>query len=215
LLDPVFEECDLGEVLNDGAYDGCNPDCTLGPRCGDGVRQASEGEACDNGYNDDLYAFASDSCAPGCRLPPDCGDGIVQPGLELCDDGVDNSDTAYNGCSTRCGWGPYCGDGTVQAAHETCDAGRNNTLYSAVPGGCGPDCEPAAYCGDGVRNGSEQCDDGTANNDGDYGGCNEDCTRAPFCGDYVVQRDEGEECDAGPVGTLQCSPTCKQRDEIR
>jgi len=215
LLDPVFEECDLGEVLNDGAYDGCNPDCTLGPRCGDGVRQASEGEACDNGYNDDLYAFASDSCAPGCRLPPDCGDGIVQPGLELCDDGVDNSDTAYNGCSTRCGWGPYCGDGTVQAAHETCDAGRNNTLYSAVPGGCGPDCEPAPYCGDGVRNGTEQCDDGTANNDGDYGGCNEDCTRAPFCGDYVVQRGEGEECDAGPVGTLQCSPTCEKRDEIR
>ncbi len=215
VLDPIFEECDLGEVLNDGTYDGCNPDCTLGPRCGDGVRQASEGEACDNGYNDDLYAYASDSCAPGCVLPPDCGDGIVQPGLELCDDGANNSDTAYNGCSTSCRWGPYCGDGVLQPAHETCDAGRNNTLYSAVAGGCGPDCEPAPYCGDGVRNGSEQCDEGTANNDGDYGGCNEDCTRAPFCGDYVIQSAEGEACDDGPSGSLGCTPTCDRRDVPR
>jgi len=213
--DPIFEECDLGAALNDGAYDGCNPNCTLGPRCGDRVLQASQGEACDNGYNDDIYAFASNSCAPGCELPPDCGDGIIQPGLELCDDGADNSDTAYNGCTTACVWGPYCGDGVLQASRETCDAGRNNTLYSTVPGGCAPDCKPAPYCGDGVRNGTELCDDGTANNDGDYGGCNEDCTRAPFCGDYVVQSAEGEECDAGPVGTLQCSPTCKRRGDIR
>jgi len=213
--DPIYEECDLGAALNDGAYGGCNANCTLGPRCGDRVLQASQGEACDNGYNDDIYAFASNSCAPGCRLPPDCGDGIIQPGLELCDDGVNNSDTAYNGCTTSCVWGPYCGDGVLQASRETCDAGRNNTLYSAVPGGCAPDCKPAPYCGDGVRNGSELCDEGTANNDGDYGGCNEDCTRAPFCGDYVVQRDEGEECDAGPSGSLDCSPTCKRRGDIR
>ncbi len=40
------EVCDDG--VNDGAYGGCEPGCAaFAPRCGDGVRQASEGELCD------------------------------------------------------------------------------------------------------------------------------------------------------------------------
>lgn len=49
------EECDKGEA-NDGAYGGCNEDCTLAPRCGDGV--------VDNGH---------EVCDGGEGCPVDCG----------------------------------------------------------------------------------------------------------------------------------------------
>ena len=210
IVDKPFEECDLGEDANTGGYDGCTSTCLLGPRCGDATLQASEGEACDNGFNDDVYAYSSDSCGPGCTLPPHCGDNVVARSFELCDEGDDNDDSAYNGCTTSCIWGPYCGDGDV-AAEETCDDGADNVLYAASGGGCGPDCEPAPYCGDGVRNGPEQCDLGSDENTGEYGGCKEDCTRAPYCGDRIVQASQGESCDAGPIGSLNCSPECQQR----
>src|SRR5690606_31172302 len=37
ILQPGYEDCDLGEAGNTGGYGGCNPDCTWGPFCGDGV----------------------------------------------------------------------------------------------------------------------------------------------------------------------------------
>ena len=36
------EQCDLGPNNNDSEYGGCREDCTLGPRCGDGEKQAVE-----------------------------------------------------------------------------------------------------------------------------------------------------------------------------
>ncbi len=209
-LDEEFEECDEGDASNLGGYDGCTSTCMKGPHCGDGIRQSDEGEACDNGFNDDVYAYNSDSCGPGCTMPPHCGDGDVAPSFELCDEGEDNDDNTYNGCTTSCVWGPYCGDGDV-APEEDCDEGTNNTFYSADGEGCGPDCKPAPYCGDGIRNGPEQCDDGTDDNTGEYGGCNEDCTRAPYCGDGIRQPEHGEECDDGVIGSLSCSPQCERR----
>ncbi len=46
------EECDDGPANDDAAYDGCTTQCTPGPRCGDGVVQASGGEECDDGTPD-------------------------------------------------------------------------------------------------------------------------------------------------------------------
>jgi fibro-slime domain-containing protein len=60
-VDQGFEECDNGENL--GALSGCNPDCTLGPSCGDGVRQPSLGEECDAG---------SQNGAPGSGCSASC-----------------------------------------------------------------------------------------------------------------------------------------------
>lgn len=213
-VDKPFEECDLGAQLNDGTYGGCTPACTLGPRCGDALVQADKQEACDNGFNDDVYATTANACGPGCTTPPSCGDGKLQPDRELCDLGADNKsgDAAYNGCTTQCEWGPFCGDGVrTRAAGEACDLGANNKPYSSTGEGCGYDCQPAPYCGDGQRNGPEQCDAGKANNTGAYGGCNADCTVAPFCGDKKVQVGEGEQCDDGPTGSLRCTPLCKRR----
>lgn len=212
--DVPYEECDLGAEANDGGYDGCAEDCTLGPQCGDGVLQEEAEEECDNGFNDDAYAYDAESCGPDCELPPSCGDGAVQPAFELCDEGEDNSDTEYNGCTTSCTWGPYCGDGNLDP-EEKCDEGLDNTLYSASGEGCGYDCAPAPYCGDGVRNGPEECDDGTDENTGDYGECSPECELGPRCGDGVVQRSEGEECDEGPIGSVTCSPECRSRAVVR
>lgn len=209
-LDLPFEECDEGESLNTGGYGGCNADCTLGPGCGDGVVDLDEGEECDNGYNDDLHFYSQSACGTGCKLPPRCGDDIVQPAFELCDDGSNNNDAAYEGCTTKCVFGPYCGD-SITNGPEQCDDGPNNTHYSVVGVACGYDCQTAPYCGDGVRNGPEQCDLGSAGNSGDYGGCNPTCTRAAYCGDRVVQEGEGEECDDGPNGSLECTPDCQER----
>ncbi len=47
IVDEAFEECDNGDNL--GGASGCNPDCTAGPSCGDGIRRPGVGEGCDAG----------------------------------------------------------------------------------------------------------------------------------------------------------------------
>lgn len=90
-----FERCDDG--VNDGSYGSCLPGCLeLGPRCGDGILQADEGEQCDDGTNLGGY----DRCAPGCMVGPRCGDGVVQTVFgEECDDG---NVTPLDGCDAMC-----------------------------------------------------------------------------------------------------------------
>ncbi len=214
VLQTQYEECDDGDDNQDGAYGGCTTACVLGPRCGDGELQMSL-EACDNGYNEDTYRYVPDACGPNCTAVPYCGDGMVQSSFELCDAGVNNAVGAYDGCTPTCEWGPYCGDGNTDAGQETCDDGTNNVAYSADGTGCSYECTAAPFCGDGVRNGPEKCDLGTAQNDGAYGSCKPDCTLAPRCGDRIVQSDEGEACDDGPTGSLDCTPLCKARTVIK
>lgn len=73
------EACDDG--INDGRYGGCNPNCSLGPRCGDEIVQP-EHEICDlGGRNVGGYG----GCKPDCSLGPYCGDGLVQTDYEECD----------------------------------------------------------------------------------------------------------------------------------
>jgi fibro-slime domain-containing protein len=55
------EACDDGPN-NTGGYGKCNADCTLGPRCGDGVVQADQGEQCDDGN-----LVNGDTCSSTCK----------------------------------------------------------------------------------------------------------------------------------------------------
>ncbi|MCH2110117.1 MAG: fibro-slime domain-containing protein, partial [Polyangiaceae bacterium] len=227
------EECDLGEQSDPSDTDfnsntaygptSCTEDCFLGMRCGDGLLQNGQGEECDNGFNEDVYAFpnSQNPCGANCMNVPTCGDGVLQPDFELCDDGVNNSDTLYDGCTSECDWGAYCGDGVIDDGQngsvnggETCDDGVNNTAYSADGTGCSYQCSSnVPSCGDGERNGPEQCDLGAAMNTGSYGGCRADCTLSSRCGDGVV--DPGEFCDAGPTGSASCTQNCRARGIVR
>jgi len=91
------EACDLGTAKNTGAYGTCNPDCTLSPRCGDGVVQ-NPPEECDDGVNLSTYGQVN-GCAPGCRKPAYCGDGKIDSGYEECDEGPNNgSPTCTKDC---------------------------------------------------------------------------------------------------------------------
>ena len=186
------EQCDDGKntTVTSSASNpkACGPGCKFPPRCGDGIVQT--GEACDDGAKNADNQCGG--CSTTCQLNPYCGDAIVQTQCnEQCDDGVNIGGYGY--CDKGCVWGPRCGDSIVQAQYgETCDLGSQN----GVPGsGCSATCGSPAVCGDGVVQPPEQCDYGTANNNGTYGGCNPDCTLAPYCGDGV--KNGTEECDYG------------------
>jgi fibro-slime domain-containing protein len=55
-IDGMFEQCDQG-ADNGKGYGFCAIDCKLGPRCGDGIVQAADGEECD----------LTPSCTPDCK----------------------------------------------------------------------------------------------------------------------------------------------------
>ena len=94
------EACDLGAANNTGAYGTCNPDCTLTPRCGDGIVQ-NPPEQCDDGVNLSTYGMTT-GCAPGCQTPPYCGDGNVDASDgEQCDLGANNGQPGQS-CNRNC-----------------------------------------------------------------------------------------------------------------
>jgi hypothetical protein len=138
-------------------------------------------------------------------LPHFCGDGNLDSAFgELCDNGANNSDTAYGfgGCDTKCRPAPYCGDASKYSS-EQCDDGTANGTPASL---CDTSCQ--LKCGNGTQDPGEQCDRGASNNLGGYGGCNANCTLGAYCGDGFKQG--SEQCDDGKndgsYGT--CMPGC-------
>jgi fibro-slime domain-containing protein len=78
--------------------------------------------------------------------------------------------------------------------------------FNGAPTACGP------ICGDSVVTAPEQCDNGTAQNTGDYNKCTPDCKLGPFCGDGI--KNGPEDCDNGTNNdaygaSTGCGPGCK------
>ncbi|HTA21845.1 MAG TPA: DUF4215 domain-containing protein, partial [Polyangia bacterium] len=70
----VGEQCDSGTAANVGGYGKCNANCTLGPHCGDGIKNGTE--QCHNGSANSWNAYGMGQCTPSCEPAPYCGDGI-------------------------------------------------------------------------------------------------------------------------------------------
>lgn len=141
------ESCDTR-----GESAACDVDCTL-PECGDGLRNALAGEACDSGGVD------TPGCNADCTLPV-CGDGHRNATLEDCDDG--NAVDDGNGCGKDCKFNNFCGNGHVENLVEECDP-----TFGVDTPACDSDCT-LVRCGDEHVNAAagEECDDGFANGGG-------------------------------------------------
>jgi len=95
-----------------------------------------DGGSTDGGDDDDGTEGTGSDGEGSAR--PVCGDGVVE-GLEACDDGPDNSDTAPDACRSDCTL-PRCGDAVVDTA-EACDDGD-----AAETDGCLSTCVVPTSC---------------------------------------------------------------------
>ena len=199
--------------------DGLDTDGLNTTTCGDGVLQAEDGEACDDGPDNG----DTKPCLANCQLAR-CGDGKVLDGAEGCDDGnfVDHDD-CRNDCTL-----PTCGDGIRSVGTmvmEACDLGANNGPTSLCLDSCS--LGPVPSCGDLVVQVGEACDVNDAScsdcslvtcgnglveppevcDDPADPSCSPRCT-ATVCGDGLVS--PGEACDSGASNSDAgaCTSTC-------
>jgi cysteine-rich repeat protein len=157
----------------------CSPTSTTAPtaKTPDDFRKGTVSLGLVNGKTYEIAIFGADRHPPESNFQltlngyttkrsncsPRCGDGIVSASEE-CDNGSQNSDSAYGGCTTLCRLGAFCGDGTKNGPEE-CDLGKHNGDTSLGKDGCTLGCTKPPYCGDGNVDASlgEECDLGASN----------------------------------------------------
>ena len=83
----------------------------------------------------------TDACTGACRNNV-CGDGVVFTGVEECDNGAANSDTAPNACRTTC-LAAACGDDVVDSGEE-CDGSSATACVGGEVCNAACDCQGAA-----------------------------------------------------------------------
>ena len=218
------ELCDDG--INDGSYNGCNPDCAaLGPFCGDGV--IDEPETCDDANEDN-----EDDCTVVCG-PPACGDNLVQANEE-CDGenlgGADCVTVGFEGgilacvpelCTfetSACEMGGVCGNGMAEApelcdgedfAGQTC-ADADPNVFSGGDLACADTCDAID---------TALCDSGTCCQIGPASACDVPailqcvCDQDTFCcNNSWDETCVGEAVDCGAV--CQCNDGELDPDEV-
>ena len=195
-----LEQCDDGNA-QDG--DGCDSQCQIEDKCGNGVLDAGEdcgdgcllnGDGCDafcnteitcgNGVCDVDLGETTDNCPDDCVIGT-CGNNVTE-GEEQCDDGPLGSDCCTTECTVVLDCLPDdCGNGVVQEEEgEQCDPPGSED--------CETVCDPP---------GSDNCDT-------DCWVCDEWCLKeliTPVCGDGDVEGDE--QCE--PPSQGDCNEWCK------
>ena len=158
------EQCDTGAengVQCEAAYgescpycsSACEDEVALGPRCGDGITQNSDGEQCDEGVNNGRvctppYGATCNFCGNTCQVEeqpaPFCGDG--------------NRDIPFEECDTEVQDVPCSDEPTYFFKKRTC-VQTATPSNAACTFGAFEACRQVGSCGDGILNGPEQCDD--------------------------------------------------------
>ncbi len=131
----------------------CKVQEALGPRCGDGIVQADQGEECDESNKNGqrcvpAYGKTCNYCTNSCKIDvvrgPYCGDGARNIPFEACDNQTQDvpcePEPTYFYKLRRC----------VQ------EATPQNPLCTWGPYDA---CRQVGFCGDGTVNGPEKCDD--------------------------------------------------------
>jgi cysteine-rich repeat protein len=213
---------EVGEDCDDGTDTDFNDECIIdfsiaipyvcrNATCGDNYTWTTNcigdcEEQCDNGtaLNSNTNPNA---CRENCSFPV-CGDEIedyLEPNNEICDVGP-GDDT--DGCDDSCQLTTDCGN-NIEEGQEECDWGTDGN--DNVSNHCRIDCQEPK-CGDDITDDDplwgEECDDGNLidGDDCDHNCQNEDTSTR--CGDGSVNQN-GEVCDHGDDGSLDCTPDCK------
>jgi cysteine-rich repeat protein len=139
------------------------------------------------------------------KSPGDASDGLTfQPGPDL----VTTRDVAGNP-DLFAAPEPRPDEAEVQDLFATSDPLSDANLPEASVDSGGDSTNIDLYCGDGIISGAEECDDGPANSDRNYGGCSTRCT-INRCGDGILNGQE--ECDCGDYYSGDISiPPCAVR----
>ena len=142
---------------NGAGYGHCTTACTLGPRCGDGIKNGPE--QCDDGINN---GASNDPCSANCTLK--CGNGVVDPG-EQCDDGTANNTGGYGKCNPTCTLGA-----PLRRRHqERHRAVRQRHQQRHATARATPTARSRRTAAMASPNGTEQCDNGAPNSATAYG----------------------------------------------
>ncbi len=224
ITEPPLEQCDDNNA-QDG--DGCDSQCQLEDKCGNGSIDA--GEQCDDGNK-----LNGDGCNSWCQTEIDCGNGFCDPleNADICPEdcggdcssicgnwvtecsGMEDGEECDDGpmgsqcCSTQCKskpCGTWCGDGIVQPEDgEQCEPPNTDECDQW----CHEIFNPGAECGNGVIEDGEDCEPPGQGNCNDW--CKFGwvcCTPSPCCCDGNL--DPGEECDDGnDIDGDDCSSEC-------
>lgn len=226
-----WDICETAKMYNAG----CSTKITTTENCAGTMEMIIDENSCNTvnniGQGFGFTATRSDaydeevSCTEDCEVVAVCGNGVVEWD-EICDSGINNSDTDVAACKTTC-------DGYVSAKPVCKWMATNNMcnkisladpakecgnlysmmmnalcIYDSKTSACveWPQCNP---CGNGTKEWGETCDDGA--NNGKAGYCTTKCdgtVPAYSCGNGIVEWTE--KCDDGTDNgnVWYCNKTC-------
>ncbi len=212
--DTEYEECDLGQG-NTGSYDGCSQTCTAGPHCGDGVLQSDHDEACDNGFNEDDYAYTSSACGPSCAAVPYCGDRNGRARHRALRRRRGQQRQRATTAAARAASGVRTAATASRSRGRLRQGPRQHLVLGGRPRAAATTARSHRTVATACATVPSSATSVPRRTRARTAVATRTAPARPYCGDGKVQNKEGEECDGGPTGSLDCTPLCKSRSTVK